>query len=71
MIEEQCDGCNKTYDRNERHVVARPRPSDPRELVAVMWFCPECGEQQGLPSAEQVTLDVENGKYPGVIFATV
>ena len=35
-----CDMCDKEY--SDRIFVVRRRPSDPTELVAVMWICTEC-----------------------------
>jgi predicted RNA-binding Zn-ribbon protein involved in translation (DUF1610 family) len=73
---DNCDECGKEFPIADRYVAVKERPSDPRELVAVMWFCPECGKEQGLQTAGQVTEAVEKGKLLNsfgkpFLFATV
>lgn len=57
-----CDRCGDPYPVQDRHVVALPRPSDPDELCAVMWYCPECGDATGTPTAREVFDLIESGE---------
>lgn len=57
-----CDYCEVEFDLGDRHVAALPRPSDPSEIVAVMWACPSCGVTEKLPTAKAVIEAVESGK---------
>ena len=66
-----CDFCDETEHYGYRHVVPMVRPSDPTELVAIMWACRPCGFRDGLPSAEQLHREVEAGMHEGVAFVTV
>lgn len=45
----ECDGCQAQVDDDEKYVVRLPRPSDPTDMCAVLWFCTECGEPQAKP----------------------
>ena len=54
-----CDYCNRSHPTHDRVVVALPRPSDPDELVAVMWGCGLCEDSVMLPSATEVTEAIE------------
>jgi hypothetical protein len=49
-----CDNCGEDFEVIDRHVNAHPRPSDPTDLVATLWFCPSCGEEAGWPTAEDI-----------------
>ena len=57
-----CDRCEIEFKMEERHVSALPRPSNPSEIVAVLWYCPECGKKDGLPTAKEIVEAVEEGK---------
>lgn len=42
-----CDCCEKkTVAKNKRYLL-NTRPSDPTELVAIMWTCPKCASSVG------------------------
>lgn len=58
----ECDFCGKEFEMALRHCVALPRPSDPQELVAVMWACPTCGIKEKLPTASALGKAVEEGR---------
>jgi hypothetical protein len=62
-----CDNCGKDFPVIDRHVNAHPRPSNPQELTATLWFCPSCGEKSGLPSADDVlnAIDESDGMWKG------
>ena len=75
----ECDYCEAEFNHADRWVAALRRPSDPTELVAVMWACPPCGEANGLTSPDQITA-IEDGitgegpavpGYEGIYFITV
>jgi len=66
-----CDFCEAEYATDDRHVVATRRPSDPAELVAIMWACPTCGDEQGLPTPAELHEQVEAGTIEGVLWVTV
>lgn len=48
-----CDICDKEFPPQDRRYVIQPRPSDPTELVAVMWTCPTCAPQMGALTGEE------------------
>lgn len=75
---EHCDFCDGTFDMQDRRVVAQRRPSDPTEIVAVMWACPGCGDEHNLPTADALVNAVEERReslgsidLKGIIFVTV
>ncbi len=79
VTETNCDFCDEVYLISDRWVAALRRPSDPTELVAVMWGCPTCGPEHGLLSAEAVDA-IELGMtgegpvvpgYEGLLFISV
>ena len=41
-MDHTCDLCDKPLPPEDRIVSRRPRPSDPSEMVAIMWACEEC-----------------------------
>lgn len=43
----ECDTCKVKFPLRDRWAHLTPRPSDPTELVAVMWLCDTCGEREG------------------------
>jgi len=49
-----CDVCGKTTDLDDKFVEAMPRPSDPHEIVATMWYCPDCHAEGWGRSVEDV-----------------
>jgi hypothetical protein len=74
----ECDYCEAEFPMQDRWVAAMRRPSDPSELVAVMWACPPCGEANGLQSPEVIDAierGIEDGEavpgYEGIYFITV
>ena len=61
-----CDFCGIRFAMSERHVVVTPRPSDPTDLVAVMYGCGTCQESVTLPTARSVSETVlETGHWQG------
>ena len=70
----ECDFCSRSHPHHDRVVVAMPRPSDPAELVAVMWGCGNCESSFELPSANSIFDAVEEtGEWAGTpyLFVTV
>jgi hypothetical protein len=59
---ERCDCCQAEFKFSQRRVAATPRPSDPTEIVAVMWGCGICTETRGWPKATAIYDAVENGR---------
>jgi hypothetical protein len=49
-----CDYCDKPVPMQDRYVAATPRPSDPTELVAVLWTCGPCGRAGKLTSPQEI-----------------
>jgi hypothetical protein len=49
-----CDHCEQDAPINARWAALTPRPSDPSELVAVMWFCADCGPRWGADEVSEV-----------------
>ena len=48
-----CDECERTYESEEGFAVMQRRPSDPLEMVCILYFCDEHGEPYASkPSAE-------------------
>ena len=66
-----CDFCDTRFPVSERRVVALPRPSDPSELVAVMWGCGSCEHSRDLPTPVEIEQQVESGEREGIAFVTV
>ena len=69
-----CDFCQAAHPHYDRVVVALPRPSDPDELVAVMWGCGLCEASIDLPSATEVikaVTDTEMWQGTAYLFVTV
>ena len=44
----ECDFCQAQVPLKDKHYALQARPSDPSEIVAVMWGCPDCGKKHGL-----------------------
>jgi predicted RNA-binding Zn-ribbon protein involved in translation (DUF1610 family) len=49
-----CDSCNAESPYRERYAHLTLRPSDPSELVAVMFLCSACGEAEGAWEVREV-----------------
>jgi hypothetical protein len=69
MTDLHCDRCDRAIQYNERRIVAKPRPSDPTELVALSFLCEKCGFD--LPTAEQIWNLFEQGGYPNILFVSI
>ena len=70
----ECDFCSAEFDIDTRRVAVQARPSDPTELVAILWGCGDCKGSKELPTAEAVmTAVVDTGKWEGqpFLFVTV
>lgn len=68
-----CDFCGRKHPHHDRVVAATPRPSDPLELVAVMWGCGNigCGSVE-LPTATEIFDSVEEtGQWQGTPYLFV
>ena len=62
----ECDFCGAEFPYGKRHVVALPRPTNPAELVAVLWGCGQCVESAQLPTAVEVHDSVvDTGQWQG------
>ena len=67
-----CDFCEVRHPMDLRHVVALPRPSDPDELVAVMWGCGACKESTDLPLASDIFDAIDaSGEWQGTAYLWV
>jgi hypothetical protein len=67
MSEYTCDFCDKAVERKNLTFAMTPRPSDPLELVCVMWACTECGTKAGFKTwddIEKIEREIEEGKSP-------
>lgn len=49
-----CDQCDQSAPMSARWAALTPRPSDPSEIVAVMWFCADCGQRWGADEVAEV-----------------
>ena len=66
-----CDFCDAEFAEADRRVAHDRRPSDPTEVVALMWACPPCGTSLELPTPAELHRQLEAGELPGVLFITV
>lgn len=55
-----CDYCGKNVPMETRWAAVLPRPSDPTELVAVLWTCGPCGAAGKLTSPQEIEA-ISNG----------
>lgn len=65
-----CDSCGEIFPKNDRFPAMLQRPSNPSEMVAVLWFCPACGKASHMHHHSYWTdeyLGSEQAKLDGVI----
>lgn len=48
----ECDGCGERVRHADRYSVLMPRPSDPTDVVAILWTGPCCAEKMGATKDE-------------------
>ncbi len=58
-----CDICGRDFPPGDSRYALTTRPSDPSEVVCVMWACPECGDKAGFVTEAEAERRFAEGYY--------